>query len=117
MNNHSKESIEAVRLSISITKERAATLITQTTKDNSNIEPNAGKSFVLAAPQRNNIEWLGRLPLIEALNQANQTWFCNTKSRSSIVFKNRDTEYYKGCQTNSNPLTSPRHNYTRNSPG
>ncbi|CAB3986655.1 Hypothetical predicted protein [Paramuricea clavata] len=48
MNNHSKESIEAVQLSISVTKERAATPITQATNDNSNIEPNVGKSFVLA---------------------------------------------------------------------
>ena len=116
MNNYSKESIEAVQLSISVTKEREATPITQATNDNSNIEPNVGKSFVLAPPQRNNIEWLGRLPLIETLNQANQTSFCNTKSRSS-VFKNRDTEYYKGCLTNSKPLTSPRHNNIRNSPG
>ncbi|CAB3984845.1 Hypothetical predicted protein [Paramuricea clavata] len=57
MNNHSKESIEAVQLSISVTKEPAATPITQATNDNSNIEPNVGKSFVLAPPQRNNIEW------------------------------------------------------------
>ena len=47
---------------------------------------------------------------IETLNQANQTSFCNTKSRSSRVFKNRDTEYYKSRQINSKPLTSPRYN-------
>ncbi|CAB4025434.1 Hypothetical predicted protein, partial [Paramuricea clavata] len=40
MNNHSKESIEAVQLPIYVTKEKAATLITQATNDNSNIEPN-----------------------------------------------------------------------------
>ena len=38
MNNHSKESIEAVQLSISITKERAATQITQATVD-SDLDP------------------------------------------------------------------------------
>ncbi|CAB3982124.1 Hypothetical predicted protein [Paramuricea clavata] len=53
INNHSKESIEAVQLSISVTKERAATPITQATNDNSNIEPNVGKSFVLAPPHVN----------------------------------------------------------------
>ena len=47
---------------------------------------------------------------IETSNQANQTSFCNTKSRSSKVFKNRDTEYYRSRQTNSKLLTLPRHN-------
>lgn len=117
MNNHSKESIGAVQHSISTTKERAATQITQATNDINNIEPKAGKSSVLEAHQQNSIEWLGRLPLIETSNQANQTSFCNTKSRSSSVFKNHDTEYYKSCPTNTKLLTSPRHIYIRNSSG
>ena len=95
MNNHSNESIEAVQLSISITKERAAAQITQATNDNNNIEPNAGKSFVSAAPQQNNIEWLGHLPLIETPNQANQTSFCNTNRKQTT---NPDHKFSESLQ-------------------
>ena len=95
MNNHSNESIEGVQLSISITKERAATQTTHATNENNNTKPNAGKSCVSAAPEQNNIEWLIRLPLIETPNQANQTSFCNTNRKQTT---NPDHKFSQSLQ-------------------